>query len=174
MQISPVLFNLLVQQFSAGGRKDSEASVRLWFLSSGKLHLTALNIIKSPWDSHSRAAALGSLGAFTMHMQRKTDRPCLQTSDNRQPMAKCSCSNLQWHWLCPIQPRGGLFSFPDPGSFLKGESVFLILWRFEYFLACGRRTIQAEMIYVFAPINRALHISYWQYWDYRGHWQYSA
>lgn len=73
MQIKPVLFNLLCAAILWGGIKDSEASVRLWFLSSGKLHLTALNIIKSLWDSHSRAAAVGSLGSFeNAHRERQT------------------------------------------------------------------------------------------------------
>lgn len=146
MQIKPVLFNLLCAAILWGGIKDSEASVRLWFLSSGKLHLTALNIIKSLWDSHSRAAAVGGLGSFkNAHRERQTVITDF-AQHNQWPNAG---TQLPMELaVCPLIIRCTVTIHNNPGRFWRHKVCFLSTsWHFVYFLAYGRCTIQAELIY---------------------------
>lgn len=179
MQIKPVLFNLLCAAILWGGIKDSEASVRLWFLSSGKLHLTALNIIKSLWDSHSRAAAVGSLGSFeNAHRERQT---VIIDSLLNTTSGQMLVPSFPWNLLCvpshhkmychhstiTLEAFEGIKCafFPSHGILCISWHMAGVQYKLNWFTAWD---------HVLAPINRTLHTSYWQYWDYRGHWQHSA
>lgn len=131
---------------SLGWNKGLWSSVRLWFLSSGKLHLTALNIIKSLWDSHSRAAAVGSLGSFkNAHRERQT---VITDSLLNTTSGQMLVPSIPWNLLCVLSSEDVLSSFhSNTGSFWRHKVCFLsILWHFVYFLAYGRCTIQAELI----------------------------
>lgn len=178
----PHLIESIVYSDSLRRIKGSEASVRLWFLSSGKLHLTTLNIIKSPWDSRPRAAA-GCVGAFRMQGHKDSSGPQIfpQTKSSGQNAAKPIPNNIAH--LSLLTRRWAFTIMQWHCQLLKGRSCVcvsfypvspcVILGKWQ---VCNKRKLNwiTAWDHVLVPVGRTPHTARWQYRDYRGRWRHSA